>query len=91
MVCRVSDLAARDRDRPEPVYAHVAADIRARITTGELAPGTRLLSERDLAIYYRVAYVTLRKATKLLREQGYIESIHGQGTFVREREFWQSK
>lgn len=50
----------------------------------QLAPGTRLRSERDLAAHYEVAYHTIRRAMEVLRERGLIVSIHGRGTFVRE-------
>ena len=62
----------------------VAEDIASRIASGELAPGARLLSERDLAAYYGVAFHTVRHAMKILREQALIVSIHGRGTFVTE-------
>lgn len=62
----------------------VAADIAARIESGELAPGTRLRSELDLAEHYGVAYQTVRHAMKVLRERGLIVSIQGRGTFVRD-------
>jgi len=77
-----SDLAAPD-DNAELVYMRVADDIAARIASGELTPGTRLRSERDLAEHYGVAYGTIRRATKVLRERGLIETIHGRGTYVR--------
>ena len=67
-----------------PSSRRVAADITARIESGELAPGTRLRSERDLAAHYEVAYHTIRRAMEILRERGLIVSIHGCGTFVRE-------
>jgi DNA-binding GntR family transcriptional regulator len=84
----VSDLAAPDDRRPGLVYERVAADIAQRIRDGELAPGTRLRAERELAAHYGIAYTTMRKAMKVLRDQGYISTIHGQGTFVRPREHW---
>jgi GntR family transcriptional regulator len=62
----------------------VANDIAARIASGELAPGTRLLAEPALAAYYGVAYHTIRGAMRVLRERGLIETIHGRGTFVRD-------
>jgi GntR family transcriptional regulator len=62
----------------------VAADITTRVESGELTPGTRLRSERDLAAHYEVAYRTIRRAMEVLRERGLIVSIHGRGTFVRE-------
>jgi GntR family transcriptional regulator len=77
----VSDLAAGDSGAPL-AYERVADDIAARIASGELAPGTRLRAERELAAYYGVAYGTLRQAMKVLRERGLITTIHGRGTFV---------
>ncbi len=81
-VTLVSDLAAPGGKGSELRYMRVANDIAARIKSGELEPGTRLLSEPDLAAYYEVAYHTIRGAMRVLRERGLIETIHGRGTFV---------
>lgn len=66
----------------ELVYERIAADVERQIADRSLKPGTRLLSERDLAEYYGVAYATIRRATKLLRDKGLIRTVHGRGTFV---------
>jgi GntR family transcriptional regulator len=89
----VSDLAAPDSGRPrgELVYVRIADDIASRIRSGELQPGTRLRAERELAEHYGVAYVTFRHAIKLLRERGYIRTVHGQGTFVNDPSEWESE
>lgn len=81
----VSDIAAPDGRDSDLAYVRVADDIAARIASGELAPGTRLRAERELAEHYEVAYGTVRRAMKLLRERGLIETIHGRGTFVAAR------
>ncbi|HUZ24727.1 MAG TPA: winged helix-turn-helix domain-containing protein [Streptosporangiaceae bacterium] len=81
----MSDLAAPgDHNGPESglAYLRVADDIAARIASGELAPGTRLRAERELAEYYEVSYGTIRRAAEILRERGLIQTIHGRGTFV---------
>jgi GntR family transcriptional regulator len=78
----VSDLAAPDQDGENLAYVRVADDIAGRIASGELASGTRLRSERQLAEIYQVAYGTVRRATAVLRERGLIKTIHGRGTFV---------
>jgi DNA-binding GntR family transcriptional regulator len=84
----MSDLAAPgghgEGRKPGLRYVSIADDIESRIRSGELAPGTRLRSERELADYYKVAYVTQRQAMKVLRERGLITTIHGQGTYVSE-------
>jgi GntR family transcriptional regulator len=76
----MSDLAAPGGN--ELAYVLVAEDIAARIASGELAPGTRLRSEHDLAAHYGRAYGTIRKAMALLRDRGLIETKHGRGTYV---------
>lgn len=83
-VLRVSGIAAPG-GQDDLVYVRVAADIAARIASGELAPGTRLRSERDLADHYGVAYGTMRRAMQHLREQGLIVTIHGRGTFIAQQ------
>lgn len=68
---------------PDLIYMQVADHIEARIEQGELSPGQRLPSERDLAEEYGVAYMTIRRAIRELREQrGLVRSVHGKGTFV---------
>lgn len=78
----VSELEAPDDRGADLAYMRVADDIAARITSGELRSGARLRAERDLAEHYGVAYNTIRRAMKELRERGLIATIHGRGTFV---------
>ncbi|WP_071654583.1 GntR family transcriptional regulator [Mangrovactinospora gilvigrisea] len=73
---------AFDPQGPELVYVALADHIAARIAAGELHPGSRLPSERDLAAEYGVAYLTVRRAAVVLRERGLITTVHGKGTFV---------
>jgi GntR family transcriptional regulator len=65
----------------EYAYVQVADDIQRRITEGEVS--MRLPSERSIAEEYGVAYTTVRHAMAVLRERGFIVTIHGRGTFVR--------
>ncbi|MFD3945915.1 GntR family transcriptional regulator [Streptomyces sp. NPDC058579] len=71
-----------DPQGPQLVYVAVADHIAARIAAGELSPGARLPAERDLAEEYGVAYLTVRRAARVLRERGLILTVHGKGTFV---------
>ncbi len=71
-----------DPDGPELIYVAVADHIAQRITAGELQPGERLTPERELAAEYKVAYLTVRRAMKELRERGLIITQQGKGTFV---------
>jgi GntR family transcriptional regulator len=79
----VSDLEAPGGRDADLAYRRVADDIAARIVSGELAPGARLRSERDLAEFYQVSYGTIRRAMEVLRNRGLITTIHGRGTFVK--------
>lgn len=66
----------------ELLYVAIADHVAARIDAGELQPGARLAPERDLAVEYGVAYLTVRRAMLELRERGRILTVHGKGTFV---------
>ncbi len=68
------------------LYEQVADHLAARIDVGELAPGTKLPPERDLAEQYSVAYNTMRSAMDVLRARGLIVTMHGRGTYVAERD-----
>ena len=81
----MSDLEASGGRDAELAYVQIADDIAGRITSGELRPGARLLSERSLAEYYGRSYQTVRRAMEVLRERGLIVTIQGRGTFVAER------
>jgi GntR family transcriptional regulator len=63
----------------------IAGDLRAAIEAGELAPGARLPSERDLARQYATARNTAREAIGILQSEGLVVARHGRGVFVRER------
>ena len=82
----MSDLEASGGRDAELAYIQIADDITARITSGELRPGARLLSERALAEYYGRSYQTVRRAMEVLRTRRLIITIQGRGTFVAEPE-----
>jgi DNA-binding GntR family transcriptional regulator len=81
----MSDLEAPGGRDAELVYRRVADDIANRIASGELAPGARLRSERELAEHYEVSYGSIRRAMEVLRERGLVVSVHGRGTFIAEK------
>lgn len=65
-------------------WREVADALRARIHSGELAPGVALPSEVALGQQYGVGRNTIRKATADLTAEGLVFIVHGSGTFVRE-------
>ncbi|MEM8931159.1 MAG: PLP-dependent aminotransferase family protein [Acidobacteriota bacterium] len=72
-------------DRPGPTYAVICDVLGEAITTGELLPGTRLPSHRDLARRLGVAVGTVTRAYKEALRRGLVRGDVGRGTFVRER------
>ncbi|MEU7280401.1 GntR family transcriptional regulator [Streptomyces sp. NPDC045431] len=65
-----------------PPYQRIAADIRHRIATGELAPGDRVPSTRRIAQEWGVALATATKALTTLRLEGHVEARPRVGTVV---------
>ncbi|MFI5658836.1 GntR family transcriptional regulator [Streptomyces sp. NPDC051684] len=68
--------------KPEPPYRVIAAEIRARIDSGELRPGDRVPSIRAIAQRWGVAIATATKVTAHLRAEGIVEAQVGSGTVV---------
>ncbi len=73
------------RGAPQPPSRQLAALLRARIESGELASGTALPSIVSLATEHQVATNTVQKALRILKDEGLIVSVPGYGTFVAER------
>ncbi|SDM60502.1 GntR family transcriptional regulator [Allokutzneria albata] len=55
-----------------PPYARIVAELRRRIAEGELAPGDRVPSTRQIAIRWGVALATATKALTALKQEGLI-------------------
>ena len=75
-----------DPSSDAPFYRQMQDQITALIRSGELAPGTRLPSVRELARTTLVSLITIRRAYSELDQAGLIVRRQGQGTFVAERD-----
>jgi GntR family transcriptional regulator len=71
-------------DRRQPRHEEVADVLRARIESGDLAPGQKLPSEKNLLAEFDISITTLRKVLDTLRGEGLVESRQGAGVTVRE-------
>ncbi|HEV2373831.1 MAG TPA: GntR family transcriptional regulator [Streptosporangiaceae bacterium] len=69
----------------EPKYREIAEDLRNRIESNELTPGSQLPTEIELMEQYNASRNTVRDAIKLLTTRGLVETRAGQGTFVVEK------
>lgn len=65
-----------------PLYIQIAESFSAQIESGELGPGSRLPGEREISEVLSVQRETVRKALRVLENQGLIERRHGSGTYV---------
>ncbi|MGH3175065.1 MAG: TetR/AcrR family transcriptional regulator C-terminal domain-containing protein [Streptosporangiaceae bacterium] len=63
-------------------YARIVADLRRRIVAGELSPGQRVPSTRELTREWGVAMATATKALTTLRHEGLVRPVRGVGTVV---------
>ena len=71
-------------DREGAAYRQLASVLRDRIRSGQLPPGRRLPSEKDLHDEFGLARETIRRAIAVLRAEGLVDVRHGHGTFVIE-------
>lgn len=69
-----------------PVYRQLAAILREQITSGELAPDSPLPSESRLMQEHEISRDTVRKAVRILQDEGLVIPVKGKGTYVTERE-----
>jgi GntR family transcriptional regulator len=68
----------------EPLFAQVAAAIRAQIITGEARPGDRLPPARDVASGLGVNRHTVLHAYQELRDEGLVDLRRGRGAVITE-------
>lgn len=69
-----------------PLLTDVVRDELVRaIASGEFAPGAKLPNESLLCERYGVSRATIREAVGGLVEQGYLQRLHGSGTYVLAR------
>ncbi len=74
-----------DREGPVPPYRQIADILRARIEGGSIPTGRRIPSLVELEAEFGVARDTLRKAVKVLKDEGLVETVAGMGVYVVER------
>jgi GntR family transcriptional regulator len=68
-----------------PKYARVIDELRRRIESFEYPPGSLLPSEHQLSDEFQIARPTVVRALRVLRQDGWIETQQGKGSFVRGR------
>nr|WSX47890.1 TetR/AcrR family transcriptional regulator C-terminal domain-containing protein [Streptomyces sp. NBC_00974] len=65
-----------------PRYSQIVTELRRRIEAGELAPGDRVPSTREITRQWGVAMATATKVLSELRREGAVRAVPGVGTVV---------
>lgn len=66
------------------IYEEIVDQIKELISKGNLHPGDKLLSERELAEHLCVSRASVREALRSLEMMGLLEIRPGEGTYIRD-------
>ena len=67
---------------PEPIYRQILEQLRRLIAAGQLAPGERLPSVREVAVAHAINPMTVSRAYGLAEAEGLLERLRGKGMAV---------
>ena len=70
-----------DPDSPQHPYMQLSGLLRSQIQRGEIGP--RIPSITQLSEIYELSQATVKRALKVLSDEGLIYSVRGRGTFVK--------
>lgn len=79
-----------DPDSRISQYKQLVEQLRGKITNGTISGGTRLASTRELSERLGIARGIVLEAVDQLKMEGYLDTVHGSGTFVRHGLVWES-
>ena len=65
-----------------PLYSHLVSIVESAIVRGDLASGSRLPPERELATRLRISRTTVVSAYRELESRGLLRGYVGRGTYV---------
>ena len=74
----------------ECLYINIYTSILTKIKQGIYSENSALPSERKLCDIYHVSRSTIRQSLILLENDGYIYTVHGQGTYIKPQVFEQT-
>lgn len=74
-----------DRFDPRPKSEGIAAEVRRLIMCGEWQPGHKLPSTAELERQFSTTNVTIQRALKKMKGEGFVVGQAGRGVFVRDR------
>ena len=69
-----------------PIYEQIKQQIKENVLKGYVSPGEHLPSMRELAKDLKVSLITTKRAYEDLEKDGFVTTIRGKGTFVKEQD-----
>ncbi|HOB90954.1 MAG: GntR family transcriptional regulator [Bacillota bacterium] len=69
-------------DVSRPIYQQMIDEVKRAIARGELKPGDKLPSHRDMAQEIRVNPNTVQRAYREMEQGGLVQTLRGLGTFI---------
>jgi DNA-binding GntR family transcriptional regulator len=72
-----------DKANPIPLYVQLQRLLKDEILNGTYKEGEMIPSETQLTKKYQITRTTVRKAILNLVNEGFLQQVHGKGTFVR--------
>jgi GntR family transcriptional regulator, arabinose operon transcriptional repressor len=75
-------------DEKQPMYHRILEELRARILGGDLSPGDRIPTEKELMASYATSRITASRAVNELEALGYLVRLKAKGSFVTPRSHW---
>lgn len=69
-------------DQNSPIYQQIIDEFKRAIARGDLKPGDRIPSQRELAMMVRVNPNTVQRAYREMEQARITQTLRGQGTFV---------
>ena len=72
-----------DRLSYEPAYIQLVNILKDQISDGIFLPGSKLPSESELCMKYKVSPMTVRRSINTLLDENVVSTIRGSGTYVR--------
>jgi GntR family transcriptional regulator len=70
------------QDNGVPIYVQLREQIAAAVGRGELMPGARLPTMREVAVTLRIDLNTVQRAYAELEKNGILVMVRGRGSFV---------
>lgn len=65
-----------------PIYEQIIEDFKKKLVRGEIKPGDKICSQRELAQQVKVNPNTVQRAYREMEILGLTETLRGQGTFI---------